>query len=130
MLSLWPKIELKVVESPIKILQEQVDAFNTQLKGVLSCRLEREKYTMAYYDYIVGLYITSPVLTDYKMRLVEVKYNVAEAYPCLVRNCFEVRDSNNELTARDCKEFKDVLKSIFHSKEVISALQNIYTEGL
>lgn len=89
MLSLWPKIELSLVESPIKILREQVDSFNTKLMGVLLCRLEREKYTMAYYDYITSLYIYSPALSDYRLKLVEVKYRVASAYPCVVRNCID-----------------------------------------
>lgn len=43
---------------------------------------------------------------------------------------FGNRHSNNELTAHDLKEFKEILKSIFHSKDVITALHNIYTEGL
>lgn len=134
--SLWPKLEQLAVNVPIRILQEQVDSFNMQMNGMLLCTLEKEnKQRDQYlhldkYDYAANLYIKSPALPDYRLQLVEVRYSVAKAYPCEVLNCVEEHFSSIGQTANNADEFKSILKSIFHSQEVINSLQNILAQGM
>ena len=65
--SLWPKLDQLAVNVPVRILQEQVDSFNSQMNGMLSCTLEKEnKQRVQYlhlekYDYVASLYIKSPI---------------------------------------------------------------------
>lgn len=134
--SLWPKLELLAINVPIKILQEQVDSFNSQMNGMLLCTLEKDNKPNDYYlhlndyDYAANLYIKSPALPDYRLQLVEVKYYVAKAYPCEVLNCIGEQLSINGQTANNAEEFKNILRSIFNSQEVISTLQNILAQGM
>lgn len=134
--SLWPKLEQLAVNVPIRILQEQVDSFNSQMNGMLSCTLEKEKKQLTNYlqfgnyDYSASLYIISPALPDYRMQLIEVRYSVAKAYPCEVINCIDEQYSTMEQTANNADEFKNILRSIFNSQEVINSLQNILAQGM
>jgi len=134
--SLWPKLDQLAVNVPIRILQEQVDSFNSQMNGMLSCTLEKEnKQRTQYlhldkYDYAASLYIESPALPDYRLQLIEVRYSVAKAYPCEVLNCIEEHLSTFGQTANNADEFKNILKSIFNSQDVINSLQNILAQGM
>lgn len=134
--SLWPKLDQLAVNVPVRILQEQVDSFNSQMNGMLSCTLEKEnKQRVQYlhlekYDYVASLYIKSPALPDYRLQLIEVRYSVAKAYPCEVFNCVEEHFSTIGKTANNADEFKNILRSIFNSQEVINSLQNILAQGM
>ena len=128
--SLWPKLEKLAVNVPIRILQDQVDLFNEQMKGMLSCTLEREEIVNYNYDCEASMYISSPALPDYRLQLVEVKFSVAKAYPCEVHNCVNDRYPITGQKANSADEFKEILKEIFNSQEVINALQNILAQGI
>ena len=134
--SLWPKLEQLAVNVPIKILQEQVDSFNMQMNGMLSCVLEKgskpqDQYLhLDDYDYSASLYIKSPALPDYRLQLIQMRYSVAKAYPCEVFNCVGEQFSITGETANNADEFKKILKTIFNSQEVINTLQNILAQGM
>lgn len=134
--SLWPKLEQLAVNVPIKILQEQVDSFNSQMNGMLSCTLEKDNKVhdqylhLHKYDFAASLYIKSPALPEYRLQLVEVKYSVAKAYPCEVFNCVGEQLSVIGQTANNAEEFKNILRSIFNSQEVINTLQNMLAQGM
>ena len=134
MKSLWPKIESMAEDSPIRILKEQTDFFNVQMKSLLRCTLEREKKSDGVfdrsYDFIARLIITTPALPDFKQKFIEVKYLVAEAYPCEVINCLEERYHSTGLKAENAKDFKMILKSILNSRKVINALQNMLAQDI
>lgn len=132
--SLWPKLEEVAMNVPYRILQEQTEAFNEQMQGALLCSLEKDKYKktsmlgIENYDFCARMYISSPSLADYRLQLLEVYFSIAKAYPCSVENCLD--DCAIEREARNSEEFKSILKEIFHSKEVINALNNIIAQSL
>lgn len=134
--SLWPKLDQLAINVPIKILQEQADSFNSQMNGMLSCTLEKDNKTRSHYihlndyDFSASLYIKSPALIDYRLQLVEVDYSVTKAYPCEVFNCVGDQFAISGETANNADEFKNILRSIFNSQEVISTLQNILAQGM
>lgn len=132
--SLWPKLDEVAMNVPYKILQEQTEAFNEQMQGILLCSLEKDKYKktefliMENYDYCARMYISSPNLADYRLQLLTVNFSVAKAYPCTVENSLD--DYSNEKRANNPEEFKSILKEIFHSKGVVDALNNIVAQSL
>lgn len=132
--SLWPKLEEVAMNVPYKILQEQTDAFNEQMQGILVCTLEKDKYKkqgyiiLENYDYCARMYISSPNLADYRLQLLAVNFSIAKAYPCTVENSLDEFVSDKKADNPD--EFKSILKEIFHSKGVIDALNNIVAQGL
>ena len=134
MRSLWPKIDSKVVDTPIRILKEQTDLFNAQMNGLLRCALKRRKKSDSVfdtsYDYIAGLVITTPALPDFSMSLVEVKYLVAEAYPCVVINSISEKNEATGQKAENAKDFRNILKSILNSLQIKNALQNMLAQDI
>lgn len=132
--NLWPKIESIAEDSPIRILKEQADLFNTQMKGLLKCTLKREARSDSIfdlsYDYIASLNISTPALKDFSLRLIEVKYLVAEIYPCGVIDCIAERYHKTEQKAKDAKDFNYILKSILNSHKVKNALQNMLAQDI
>lgn len=132
--SLWPQFEQLALSVPYKILQEQVDLFNSQMAGMLICSLETDHTVKSYivlnhYDSSAKMYVSSPRLQEYRLLLVQVDYALAKAYPCEVYNCVD-ENQNFGRTANNPEEFKSILKEIFHSKEVVSSLQNIMAQTL
>lgn len=132
--SLWPQFEQLALSVPFKILQEQVNLFNSQMTGLLTCSLETDHavksyVTMNHYDSSTKMYISSPRLPDYRLLLVQVDYAIAKAYPCEVYNCVDEYQTYG-CTANNPEEFISILKEIFHSKEVVSSLQNIMAQTL
>lgn len=132
--SLWPKIESITVDSPIRILKEQADLFNEQMKGLLWCTLKRVQKSDTIldrsYDYIAELIITSPALPGFRLELVETKYLVAEAYPCEVINCIVEKHQKSGKKAENAKDFKNILKFTLNSPQIISALQNMLAQDI
>lgn len=132
--SLWPKVESMAEDTPIRILKEQADLFNAQMKGLLRCTLERQKKSESVYnrsyDYIASLNITIPALLDFRQELVRVKYLVVEAYPCEVINCIEERYHNTTQKAQNVKDYMNILKSVLNSRKVINALQNMLAQDI
>lgn len=132
--SLWPKIESITVDSPIRILKEQADLFNEQMKGLLWCTLKRVQKSDTIldrsYDYIAELIITSPALPGFRLELVETKFLVAEAYPCEVINCIVEKYQKSGKKAENAKDFKNILKSTLNSPQIISALQNMLAQDI
>lgn len=132
--SLWPQFEQLALSVPYKIMQEQVNVFNSQMRGILTCSLETDHTLKSYvsinhYDSSAKMYVTSPRLSNYRLLLVQVDYAVAKAYPCEVFNCVDEYQSLGR-TANSPDEFKSILKEIFHSKDVMSSLQNIMAQSL
>lgn len=132
--SLWPKLESLTINLPINILKEQVNHFNSQMGGRLNCVLEKEVYTRrvigAGYDFTATIYISSPSLPGYRLQLIDVDYSVTKAYPCTVFNCMDDIPSLLGDTADNSDKFKDILKKIFNSKDVINTLQNLIAQGM
>lgn len=132
--SLWPQFEQLALSVPYKIMQEQVNLFNSQMKGLLTCSLETDHTLKSYltlnnYDSSAKMYVSSSRLSNYRLLLVQVDYTVAKAYPCEVYNCVD-EYQNIGRTANTPDEFKSILKDIFHSKDVMSSLQNIMAQSL
>ncbi len=129
--SLWPQFEQLALSVPYKIMQEQVNIFNDQMRGLLACTLEKDCYTktnvLNQYDYSAKMYVSSPLLPDYRLLLVQVDYSIAKAYPCDVYNCVDDMRAFGR-TAENPESFKAILKEIFYSKEVATALQNIMAQ--
>lgn len=132
--SLWPKLESLTINLPINILKEQVNHFNGQMGGRLNCTLEKNVYLRrvvgAKYDFTATLYISSPALSGYRLQLIDVDYSLSKAYPCSVFNCVDDMPSLLGETADSADRFKEILKTIFNSKDVISTLQNLIAQSI
>lgn len=132
--------EIKLVNSPKKILEEQANIFNTGNKWIVcSVMSSFEDHDVSWLDVnnpfeeaeqkekdlVLKMKLTVPSLNNYSIVILSAKYLVSTIYPCKLKNLI----TNGEWKEVDSEDsFNKELKDILSSAGVSKLLTNLYSQ--
>lgn len=123
--NLWPDEIAFVTDDlpPVTILKQQASLLGQKTKNIVEAEV---KTTSADVEGILRhtMYLVAPALCFYRYPLIDVEHEVTSMYPVTIKmSRSDIKQK--KISARDEKEFKDVLKRVFadeETKKVIGAL--------
>lgn len=132
--------EIKLVNSPKKILEEQANIFNTGNKWIVcSVMSSFEDHDVSWLDVnnpfeeaeqkekdlVLKMKLTVPSLNNYSIVILSAKYLVSTIYPCKLKNLI----TNGEWKKVSSEDsFNKELKAILSSTDVSKLLTNLYSQ--
>lgn len=132
--------EIKLVNSPKKILEEQANIFNTGNKWIVcSVMSSFEDHDVSWLDVnnpfeeaeqkekdlVLKMKLTVPSLNNYSIVILSAKYLVSTIYPCKLKNLI-TNGEWKEVSSED--SFNKELKAILSSTDVSKLLTNLYSQ--
>lgn len=137
MSSLWNLYNLheEVKDSPTAILNEQVEAFDMELNGVLYAQLldsQSDVLSGRGYELISELNIIAPGLNNYVYKLLAVYSDITPLYPVLLVPLYNDDLSTNvasEIVCYDQFQFVSELSSILGAHKTNEIVRTLYTKS-
>lgn len=123
--SLWniPK-RAETTRTPTTALKEQAVFLSRQTNRLLRADVNRLILTHSG-EVVVSLYVVAPSLNEYAVEVLEVRHNLFESYPSVVKS--SINDIEREVFSEE--ELMDVVATILNSKEIANILGSLLSEA-
>lgn len=128
----WREFQKADIELPKTILESQRNHFNDNIaQNTLICELSETQEEVSYnpWDdlgivadeqnkpkrFVCSMYIIAPSLSNYRVLLFKVSYDIAKVYPCTISSIYT---GDAEKNCENSEDFKQQLKSVLQSEPI------------